>query len=85
MPYWLQYDVFGTFGLLFGQIIFCENRQDHAKKICLSNATSRHCKIFRNKSARAKMRRRGEILETKTTVVDDRRAFVRLSAGNKLI
>ena len=31
------------------------------------------------------MRRRGEILETKTTVVDDRRAFVRLSAGNKLI
>ena len=60
-------------------------RQDHAKKICLSNATSRHCKIFRNKIARAKMRRRGEILETKTTVVDDRRAFVRLSAGNKLI
>ena len=22
MPYWLQYDVFGAFGLLFGQIIF---------------------------------------------------------------
>ena len=32
MPYWLQYDVFGAFGLLFGQIIFCEKRQDYAKK-----------------------------------------------------